>query len=197
MDQIKVSTPNKKKTDQRKTGGGPPPAELTPAEELALDGRGGRGEGLDDETLSVYSESALAEEGTLPPPQPGPSTSRPSTSRASSRQGVKPGPINSMVFTKPVPNRMVQTGEWILQRHGGAITRSLPVQSYGGILSIEDRPLVTTMNMRCGKCLRDCAGGQCSVLSDACFDVSCGHRRTTWCKEYTQIQKCKEQSEKK
>ncbi|XP_019204814.1 uncharacterized protein LOC112845656 isoform X2 [Oreochromis niloticus] len=24
--------------------------------------------------------------------------------------GVKPGPINSMIFTKPVPNRMAQTG---------------------------------------------------------------------------------------
>ncbi|KAK5925680.1 hypothetical protein CgunFtcFv8_018185 [Champsocephalus gunnari] len=45
-------------------------------------------EGLndDDETLSVYSESALPEEGTLPPPQPG--TSRASTSRASTRNSL-------------------------------------------------------------------------------------------------------------
>ncbi|KAG5284286.1 hypothetical protein AALO_G00025020 [Alosa alosa] len=37
-------------------------------------------------------------------------------------KGVTPRPINSMVFTKPVPKRRVQTGEWILQRPGLAIT---------------------------------------------------------------------------
>ncbi|KAF3849491.1 hypothetical protein F7725_019210 [Dissostichus mawsoni] len=92
---------NRKINEQRKIGGGPPPADFTPAEELALSKNADDGENVvllpppnhplphteeglaDDETLSVYSESALAEEGTLPPPQPGPSTSRPSTSRPS------------------------------------------------------------------------------------------------------------------
>ncbi|XP_034092199.1 uncharacterized protein LOC117559516 isoform X1 [Gymnodraco acuticeps] len=83
--------------------------------------------------------------------------------------GVKPGPINSMVFTKPVPNRMVQTGEWILQRHGGAITRGLfrVTEAYSAF-SIEDRPLVTTMNMRPDKPLVESAFGivqEGSVLS--------------------------------
>ncbi|KAF3860009.1 hypothetical protein F7725_000264 [Dissostichus mawsoni] len=37
---------------------------------------------------------------------------------------------------------------------------------------IEDRPLVTTMNMRADKPLVESAGGQCSVISDACFEIS-------------------------
>ncbi|XP_034064746.1 uncharacterized protein LOC117541720 isoform X1 [Gymnodraco acuticeps] len=86
--------------------------------------------------------------------------------------GVKPGPINSMVFTKPVPNRMVQTG--VRSGFYRGMVGPLPdpclfrvTEAYSAF-SIEDRPLVTTMNMRPDKPLVESAFGivqEGSVLS--------------------------------
>ncbi|KAK1904167.1 Vacuolar protein-sorting protein BRO1 [Dissostichus eleginoides] len=77
--------------------------------------------------------------------------------------GVKPGPINSMVFTKPVPNRMVQTG--VRSGFYRGMVGPLPdpclfrvTEAYSAF-SIEDRPLVTTMNMRPDKPLVESAFG--------------------------------------
>ncbi|KAK1900386.1 ATP-dependent Clp protease proteolytic subunit, partial [Dissostichus eleginoides] len=86
--------------------------------------------------------------------------------------GVKPGPINSMVFTKPVPNRMGQTG--VRSGFYRGMVGPLPdpclfrvTEAYSAF-SIEDRPLVTTMNMRPDKPLVESAFGMVqegSVLS--------------------------------
>ncbi|KAK1894427.1 Vacuolar protein-sorting protein BRO1 [Dissostichus eleginoides] len=86
--------------------------------------------------------------------------------------GVKPGPINSMVFTKPVPNRMVTTG--VRSGFYRGMVGPLPdpcmfrvTEAYEKF-SIEDRPLVTTMNMRADKPLVESAFGMVqegSVLS--------------------------------
>ncbi|XP_034088235.1 uncharacterized protein LOC117556808 [Gymnodraco acuticeps] len=86
--------------------------------------------------------------------------------------GVKPGPINSMVFTKPVPNRMVPTG--VRSGFYRGMVGPLPdpclfrvTEAYSAF-SIEDRPLVTTMNMRPDKPLMESAFGivqEGSVLS--------------------------------
>ncbi|XP_030602909.1 uncharacterized protein LOC115792494 isoform X2 [Archocentrus centrarchus] len=86
--------------------------------------------------------------------------------------GVKPGPINSMVFTKPVPNRMVQTG--VRSGFYRGMVGPLPdpcifriTEAYAEF-KIEDRPLVTTMNMRPDKPLVESAFGlvqEGSVLS--------------------------------
>ncbi|KAL4007774.1 hypothetical protein ACER0C_001626 [Sarotherodon galilaeus] len=86
--------------------------------------------------------------------------------------GVKPGPINSMIFTKPVPNRMAQTG--VRSGFYRGMVGPLPdpclfriTEAYAKF-NIEDRPLVTTMNMRPDKPLVESAFGvvqEGSVLS--------------------------------
>ncbi|KAL4008466.1 hypothetical protein ACER0C_002318 [Sarotherodon galilaeus] len=86
--------------------------------------------------------------------------------------GVKPGPINSMIFTKPVPNRMAQTGVRSGFYRGMVGPLSDPclfriTEAYAKF-NIEDRPLVTTMNMRPDKPLVESAFGlvqEGSVLS--------------------------------
>ncbi|CAI5679326.1 unnamed protein product [Oreochromis niloticus] len=77
-----------------------------------------------------------------------------------------------MIFTKPVPNRMAQTGVWSGFYRG--MVGSLPdpclfriTEAYAKF-NIEDRPLVTTMNMRPDKPLVESAFGlvqEGSVLS--------------------------------
>ncbi|XP_076732995.1 uncharacterized protein LOC106676253 isoform X2 [Maylandia zebra] len=86
--------------------------------------------------------------------------------------GVRPGPINSMIFTKPVPNRMAQTG--VRSGFYRGMVGPLPdpclfriTEAYAKF-NIEDRPLVTTMNMRPDKPLVESAFGlvqEGSVLS--------------------------------
>ncbi|XP_063741859.1 uncharacterized protein LOC134865936 [Eleginops maclovinus] len=86
--------------------------------------------------------------------------------------GVKPGPINSMVFTKPVPNRMTQTG--VRSGFYRGMVGPLPdpcmfriTEAYAKF-SVEDRPLVTTMNIGPDKPLVESAFGlvqKGSVLS--------------------------------
>ncbi|KAJ4929448.1 hypothetical protein JOQ06_005056 [Pogonophryne albipinna] len=68
-----------------------------------------------------------------------------------------------MVFTKPVPNRMVTTGV-----RSGFYRGMFRVTEAYDKFSIEDRPLVTTMNMRADKPLVESAFGMVqegSVLS--------------------------------
>ncbi|XP_041912133.1 uncharacterized protein LOC121677449 isoform X2 [Alosa sapidissima] len=66
--------------------------------------------------------------------------------------GVKPGPINAMVFTKPVPKRRVQTG--VRSGFYRGLVSPLPdpcmfrISEAYSRFSLEDQPLVTTMNMR-------------------------------------------------
>ncbi|XP_048101408.1 uncharacterized protein LOC125295862 [Alosa alosa] len=66
--------------------------------------------------------------------------------------GVKPGPINAMVFTKPVPKRRVQTG--VRSGFYRGLVGPLPdpcmfrISEAYSRFSLEDQPLVTTMNMR-------------------------------------------------
>ncbi|KAK1878423.1 Ferrochelatase [Dissostichus eleginoides] len=86
--------------------------------------------------------------------------------------GVKPGPINSMVFTKPVPNRMLTTGvrSGFYRGMVGPLPDPCMFRVTGAYekFSIEDRPLVTIMNMRADKPLVESAFGMVqedSVLS--------------------------------
>lgn len=86
--------------------------------------------------------------------------------------GVRPGPIKSMVFTKPVPNRMVQTGVRSGCYRGMVVPLPEPcmfrIEEAYAKFSIEDRPLVTTMNMGPDKPLVESAFGlvqRGSVLS--------------------------------
>ncbi|XP_049447574.1 uncharacterized protein LOC125898014 isoform X2 [Epinephelus fuscoguttatus] len=77
--------------------------------------------------------------------------------------GVRPGPIKSMVFTKPVPNRMVQTGVRSGCYRGMVVPLPEPcmfrIEEAYAKFSIEDRPLVTTMNMGPDKPLVESAFG--------------------------------------
>ncbi|XP_048014100.1 uncharacterized protein LOC125246981 isoform X2 [Megalobrama amblycephala] len=85
--------------------------------------------------------------------------------------GVKPGPINAMVITKPVPNRTAQGGVSGLYR---GMVGVLPdpcmfrvVEAYAEF-TLEDKPLVTTMNMSPEKPLVESAFGMVqegSILS--------------------------------
>ncbi|KAJ4922371.1 hypothetical protein JOQ06_021786 [Pogonophryne albipinna] len=80
------------------------------------------------------------------------------------QNGVKPGPINSMVFTKPVPNRMVQTGE------GSGFCRGMvgPLPDPCLFRVTEAYSALKTMNMRPDKPLVESAFGivqEGSVLS--------------------------------
>ncbi|XP_048017727.1 uncharacterized protein LOC125249466 [Megalobrama amblycephala] len=86
--------------------------------------------------------------------------------------GVKPGPINAMVITKPVPNRTAQGGVRSGLYRGMVGVLPDPcmfrvVEAYAEF-TLEDKPLVTTMNMSPEKPLVESAFGMVqegSILS--------------------------------